>query len=75
MGDLESEFQSEASLLTDVLLYADMTTGPDGQTVDVLDRLAEIEKRYGPGDLITRFISRARNEIISTVRRVEARLG
>ena len=75
LGELESEFPNEASRLTDVLLYADMTTGPDGQNFDVEDRIAEIKSRYGDGDLITRFIGRAEPTIVSTVRSVEADLA
>ncbi|WP_375430169.1 HD domain-containing protein [uncultured Friedmanniella sp.] len=40
--------------------WADMTTGPTGETVTVEDRLDEIATRYGPEDLVTRFIRRAR---------------
>lgn len=43
-----------------VLWWADMTTGPQGEDVTVEDRLDEIRARYGPGDLVTRFITRAR---------------
>lgn len=43
-----------------VLWWADMTTGPQGQDVTVEDRLDEICARYGPDDVVTRFIGRAR---------------
>ena len=48
-----------------VLWWADMTTGPTGQDVTVEDRLAEICERYGPGDLVTRFIVRARPRLLA----------
>lgn len=48
-----------------VLWWADMTTGPTGQDVGVLDRLDEICRRYGPDDPVTRFISRARGTLIA----------
>jgi hypothetical protein len=51
-----------------------MTTGPDGERVDVVDRLAEIRARYGSGDVVTQFVDRAEPEIVSTVRRVEGLL-
>lgn len=47
-----------------VLWWADMTTGPKGQTMTVEDRLDEICNRYGEGDLITRFIRRARSTLL-----------
>lgn len=43
-----------------VLWWADLTTGPQGQDMTVADRLDEICARYGPDDVITRFITRAR---------------
>lgn len=43
-----------------VIWWADMTTGPQGQDVEVEQRLDEICDRYGPGDVVTRFITRAR---------------
>jgi hypothetical protein len=52
-----------------------MTTGPDGQDFDVIDRLNEIRARYGPEDVVTRFVNRAERDIIGAVRRTEARLS
>jgi hypothetical protein len=48
-----------------VLWWADMTTGPTGETVTVEDRLAEIESRYGAGDPVTEFIARARGVLLA----------
>lgn len=48
-----------------VLWWADMTTGPDGADVRVEDRLSEICARYGPDDVVTRFISRARPVLVA----------
>ncbi|MEV6526659.1 HD domain-containing protein [Longispora sp. NPDC051575] len=72
--DLKSEFVREQSPVADELWYCDMTTGPDGQNFDVESRLVEIHSRYGPEHIVTRFIQRARPEIVTTVRRVEDRL-
>lgn len=47
-----------------VIWWADMTTGPQGLDVTVEDRLDEICARYGPDDLVTRFIRRARNVLL-----------
>lgn len=48
-----------------VLWWADMTTGPRGADVTVEDRLAEIQTRYGPDHLVTRFVRRARPVLLA----------
>jgi HD superfamily phosphodiesterase len=73
--ELLEEFVRERSATADALWYADMTTGPDGQRLQVAERLNEIRSRYGPGHLVTRFIDRAQDEIIAAVERSEARLA
>jgi HD superfamily phosphodiesterase len=72
--ELESEFENEDSAVTDALWYCDMTTGPDGQAVQVRERLDEILSRYGADHVVSRFITRARNDIIGAVHRTEKRL-
>src|SRR5262249_30030712 len=74
-AELASEFSPADSLLTDVLLYCDMTTGPDGVYVRPADRLVEIRGRYGPDDEVTRFVERAASEILATAGRVEEMLA
>ena len=71
---LAQEFSLESSPAADALCYADMTTGPDGQDLDVHDRLAEIRSRYGLDHLVTRFILRAESDIVGAVERTELRL-
>ncbi len=71
---LEAEFTREQSPTADALWYCDMTTGPDGQDLDVVERLAEVKSRYGPDHVVTRFIERAGGEITAAVRRAEAHL-
>ena len=73
-ADLENEFGLEESPVSDALWYADMTTGPDGQDFEVTDRLAEVRSRYGPDDVVTRFIVRAGPDLVAAVRRTEERL-
>lgn len=72
---LSSEFVDENSSTTDALCYCDMTTGPDGQRVAVQDRLNEIRSRYGPHDLVTRFINRAEPDLLASVARTESLLS
>ncbi|MEV6694368.1 HDIG domain-containing metalloprotein [Micromonospora sp. NPDC051196] len=74
-GELRAEFRNEESDVTDALWYADMTTGPDGQDFEIMERLAEIRSRYGPDHVVTRFWSRAQPEIVAAVRRTERRLA
>ncbi|WP_461120167.1 HD domain-containing protein [Saccharothrix stipae] len=64
----------EGTPLRDALWWADMTTGPDGDTVGVHERIAEIQARYGPEDLVTVFIRQAEPELVAAVERTEARL-
>jgi HD superfamily phosphodiesterase len=71
---LSSEFPSRDSKLNDALAYCDMTTTPTGDVVSVHDRLSEIVERYGPHDVVTRFIRRAEPELVSSVTRTGQRL-
>ncbi|WP_043627577.1 HD domain-containing protein [Nonomuraea candida] len=72
---LAKEFDQERPDLARALTYCDMTTGPDGRHVDVLDRLAEIHSRYGPEHVVGRSITDATPCIVSSVRSVEAALS
>jgi HD superfamily phosphodiesterase len=71
---LSSEFPSLEPRLNDALAYCDMTTTPTGDVVSVHDRLSEIVDRYGPHDVVTRFIRRAEPELVSSVVRTDQRL-
>lgn len=73
--ELQAEFADEESATKDALWFADLTTGPDGQRMDVLDRLAEIRERYGPDHLVTRVWDRAAPMGIAAVRRTEQRIS
>lgn len=71
---LTSEFTQENSLVTDLLWYADLTTGPDGQDLSVDERIAEIRRRYEPGSVVRAFIDRSTDVFHEVAKRVEARL-
>ena len=47
------------SFLLTALTYCDVTTGPDGNPVDVAERLAEILARYPPDHVVHKSISRS----------------
>jgi HD superfamily phosphodiesterase len=71
---LAREFPQVDAVLEDALAYCDMTTTPTGQVVSVQDRLSEITERYGPGNIVTRFIRKAEADLVSSVTRTERRL-
>ncbi|GAA3244909.1 HD domain-containing protein [Nonomuraea helvata] len=73
--ELTQEFDEEGPELVQALTYCDMTTGPDGQHLDVTERLAEIHPRYGPDQLVSRSITASTPCILSAVRAVEAALS
>jgi len=72
---LVGEFPAVDGLLSDALTYADMTTSPDGEPVDVERRLAEILARYGKGDLVAESIREASQGISRSVRTMAALLA
>lgn len=71
---LTAEFPRPNETLNDALAYCDMTTTPTGNVVSVDDRIAEITERYGPRDLITRFIKKAEPQLVLSVARTSKRL-
>ena len=71
---LSKEFPPPPPALSDALAYCDMTTTPTGEVVAVRDRLSEIAERYGPHDVVTRFIRKAESELLSSVARTDRRL-
>lgn len=74
-ADRLKAFPRETSLVADALLYADMTSGPDGQEFTVGARLDEIVSRYGDGHSVARFVERARPVILEAAERVETQLA
>lgn len=72
-GEL-AEWVDEKTALRDALWWADLTTSPDGAPTDVDQRIAEIQERYGPEDVVAFFIRQARPELVAAVERTEERL-
>lgn len=70
---LAGEFTPPPQYLADALTFCDMTTSPDGEHVQVQNRLAEIHDRYGTGHLVSRFIRRATPLILEAVGQIDAR--
>jgi HD superfamily phosphodiesterase len=71
---LSREFPAPVHALKDALAYCDMTTTPSGDTVAVHDRISEIKERYGPHNVVTRFIRNAEPQLVSSVVRTDQRL-
>ena len=69
------EFSDPPAHLADALTYCDMTTSPDGQTVPVHQRLAEIQARYGPAHPVTQPITRFIPDIIAAIKRISTRIA
>jgi putative nucleotidyltransferase with HDIG domain len=72
---LNGDFDPAPQPLADALTFCDMTTSPDGEQVQVHNRLAEIHHRYGSGHLVSRTMRRATPLILAAVGQVNARLA
>ena len=68
-----AEFKDERTALRDALWWADMTITPDGEETTVAERVAEIQRRYGPDDLVSFFVRRAWDDLSAAVERTERR--
>jgi len=73
LEELET-YEREDSSLLDALIYADMTTGPAGESFDFDMRMDEILVRYEPGSVVHTAISKARPYLAAAVQRVRHRL-
>jgi predicted Zn-dependent protease len=73
--ELAREFRPVRPDLAEALTYCDMTTSPDGQRLQIEQRLAEIRARYGPGHLVSRTIGRSEPQLTRAVSRVTGRLA
>jgi hypothetical protein len=45
-------YECEQSWVSDALTYCDLTTGPTGLPTTFEDRVAEVEQRYGDGEIV-----------------------
>jgi HD domain len=74
-ADLFREFKPVSRVLADALVYCDMTTGPQGQSMAVGERLAEIRDRYGPDHVVTRSLARSAPDLAASVAHVTRKLA
>jgi hypothetical protein len=71
---LDKEFpQLDEPLLTDALVFCDMTTTPDGRVTTSEQRVGEILGRYGEASVVGRFIRSVAPSIHEVVARIGAR--
>jgi HD domain len=75
LGPRLAAFPDEHGVSRDALWYCDVTTSPDGESVSAGERIMEIKQRYGPGHIVTRFITEGSAELLAAVERTERRLA
>jgi hypothetical protein len=68
------EFSDESSVVTDTLTYCGLTTGPGGEGVTAVERIREIEQRYGAESVVVRAMQAASADLLAAVERTERRL-
>ena len=69
-----AEFPHERSPLADALTYADQTVGPDGRSMSVPDRIADMLERHGPDSPNARANSRRGPYLLAVADRVQQRM-
>jgi HD superfamily phosphodiesterase len=69
-----ARYDHEDSPLADALTYADQTTGPLGQRVDVRARIAEVLHRHGPQSVQAKAYPVRAPYLLALADRVESRL-
>lgn len=68
-----AEFPRPPEELLDLVTTADLTTGPDGEGVEPEDRVAEILRRYSPGDPVHNAVTRSAPFLLAAAERVNRR--
>jgi hypothetical protein len=72
LSDDLAEIRRPDQRLLDALTYADMTTGPTGESLTVDERLIDILARYGPDHPVHRAVQRSRGDLADSVQRTTA---
>ncbi|MEV4708660.1 HDIG domain-containing metalloprotein [Actinoplanes sp. NPDC049316] len=67
------EFPCEQSPVSDALIYADQTVGPNGVTMNLEQRLTDMLHRHGPGSPNAAAHARRAPELRAAVQRVDQR--
>lgn len=66
-----SRYRCEESLVSDLLAYCDLSTGPDGNVVSLDERLVEVSRRYGPGHVVARGLLESEGALRASFARIE----
>ena len=66
-------YKREESWVSDALTYCDLTTGPTGIPMTFEDRIAEVERRYGEGEIVDA-LRQATPFLVGAVERTKDRL-
>jgi hypothetical protein len=66
-------YEREQSWVSDALTYCDLTTGPTGLPMTFEDRVAEVEQRYGEGEIVEA-LRQATPYLVGAIERTKDRL-
>ena len=69
-----AEYPREVGPVADALTYADQTTGPLGQRIDIRARIADVLERHGPDSVQAKAYGTRSPYLVDVATRVEARL-
>jgi hypothetical protein len=72
-GTMLTAYQREESWVSDALTYCDLTTGPTGLPTTFEERIAEVEQRYGAGEIVDA-LRQATPYLVGAIARTEDRL-
>jgi HD domain len=72
-GEELAAYKREESWVSDALTYCDLTTGPTGLPMTFEDRVAEVEQRYGEGEIVDA-LRQATPYLLGAIERTEDRL-
>ena len=72
-GEELAAYKREESWVSDALTYCDLTTGPTGRPMTFEDRVAEVEQRYGAGEIVDA-LRQATPYLLGAIERTEDRL-
>jgi hypothetical protein len=72
-GEELAAYTREESWVSDALTYCDLTTGPTGLPMTFEDRIAEVEQRYGQGEIVDA-LRQATPYLVGAVERTKDRL-
>jgi hypothetical protein len=75
LDSLLAEFPDEQGAVRDALWYCCLTTSPDGGTMTLAEREAELTVRYSADRIILAWYERAKPELVGAIERTEALLA